>query len=90
LVGGLVGAQDALFSFKLLTKKCRNFTFYVWRAVCWCLPKKLGRWLVKHFRGFFHQIKVRQQIGREDSIQAVRMRRLEGFLYEAATNLKKF
>jgi hypothetical protein len=43
---------------------------------------------VQHFAGgLFHQIKVRQQIGREDSIQAVRMRRLEGFLYEAATNL---
>jgi hypothetical protein len=27
--------------------------------------------LAQHFDGFFHQIKVRQQIGREDSKQAV-------------------
>jgi hypothetical protein len=41
---------------------------------------------------FFHQIKVRQQIGREDSIQAVRrrMRRLEEFFYEVATNFELF
>jgi hypothetical protein len=34
------------------------------------------------------QIKTRQQIGMEDSVQAVcrRMRRLEGFLDEAAKN----
>ncbi len=39
---------------------------------------------------FYHQIKVLQQIRREDSIQAVRrrMRRLEEFLYEVATNFE--
>ncbi len=43
-------------------------------------PKNAGK---MHFGGFFHQIKVRRQIGRKDSIQAVcrRMRRLERFLY---------
>jgi hypothetical protein len=42
--------------------------------------------VVQHFGGFFHQIKVRQTIGRKDSIQAAcrRMRRLEAFLYLAA------
>jgi hypothetical protein len=60
---------------------------YVLKAV-WYLPYGLRRRLAQHFGGFFHQIKERQQIGREDSIQAVcrRMRRLEGFLYEAGTN----
>jgi hypothetical protein len=49
----------------------------------------LGRQLAKHFGEFFHQIKVRQQIGRKDSVQAVclRMWRLEGFLWTA--NRKK-
>jgi hypothetical protein len=42
----------------------------------------------ENFGGFFHPIKVCQQKGRQDSIQAVcrRKRRLEGFLYEAAKN----
>jgi hypothetical protein len=35
---------------------------------------------MQHFGGFFHQIKVRQQVGR--------MRRLEGFLCEAAKNFE--
>jgi hypothetical protein len=41
---------------------------------------------------FFHQIKVSQLKGRKDSIQAVcqRMRRLDGFLYEAAKNFELF
>ena len=39
---------------------------------------------------FFHQIKERQQIEREDSLQAVRrrMRRFEVFLYERAKNVE--
>jgi hypothetical protein len=48
---------------------------------------------VKHFwRIFFHQIKVRQPIGRKDSIQTVcrRMRRLDAFLYLAAQNFELF
>jgi hypothetical protein len=40
----------------------------------------------QHFGGFFHQIKVRQPIGRQDSIQTVNhtSRRLDSFLHEAA------
>jgi hypothetical protein len=42
--------------------------------------------IVQHFVGFFHQIKVRQPIGRKDSIQTMirTSRRLDSFLYEAA------
>ncbi len=43
-----------------------------------------------HFGGFFHQMKVRQPIGRQDSMQTViwTSRRLESFLHEAAQNFE--
>jgi hypothetical protein len=46
----------------------------------------------QHFSGFFHQIKVHQPIGRQDSMQTVirAIRRLDSFLHEAAQNLKSF
>jgi hypothetical protein len=46
----------------------------------------------QHFSGFFHQIKVRQPIGRKDSKQTVipTSRRLDSFLYEAAQNFELF
>jgi hypothetical protein len=39
-----------------------------------------------HFGGFFHQMKVRQPIGRQDSMQTVIRisRRLDSFLHKAA------
>jgi hypothetical protein len=42
----------------------------------------------QHFGGFFHQIKVRQPIGRQDSMQTMirTSRRLDSFLHEAAQN----
>ncbi len=41
-----------------------------------------------HFGGFFHQMKVRQPIGRQDSMQTLNRtsRRLDSFLHEAAQN----
>jgi hypothetical protein len=44
------------------------------------------------FGGFFHRIKVRQQIGRKDSKQTVipTSRRLNSFFYEAAQNFELF
>jgi hypothetical protein len=44
-----------------------------------------------HFSGFFHQMKVRQPIGRQDSIQIVNRtsRRLDSFLHEAAQNSER-
>jgi hypothetical protein len=45
-----------------------------------------------NFGGFFQQIKLRQSIGRKDSIQTVipTSRRLDSFLYEAAQNFALF
>jgi hypothetical protein len=43
-----------------------------------------------HFGRFFHQMKVRQPIGRQDSMQTVNRtsRRLDSFLNEVAQNLE--
>jgi hypothetical protein len=43
-----------------------------------------------HFGGFFHQMKVRQPIGRQDSMQTVNRtsRRLDSILHEAAQNFE--
>ncbi len=43
-----------------------------------------------HFGGFFHHMKVRQPIGRQDSMQTVirTSRRLDSFLHEAAQNFE--
>jgi hypothetical protein len=48
--------------------------------------------IVQPFGGFFLQIKVRQPIGRKDSIQTVirTSRRLDSFLNEAAQNFEVF
>jgi hypothetical protein len=48
--------------------------------------------IVRHFGGFFHQINVRQPIGRKDSIETVILtsRRLDSILYEAAQNFEVF
>ncbi len=42
------------------------------------------------FGGFFHQVTVRQPIGRQDSMQTVNRtsRRLDSFLHEAAQNFE--
>jgi hypothetical protein len=46
----------------------------------------------QHFGGFFHQIKVRQPIGRQDSLQIVirTSRRLESFLHEFEEAVQNF
>jgi hypothetical protein len=46
----------------------------------------------QHICGFFHQIKVRQPIGRQDSMQTVirTSRRLDIFLLEVAQNFEVF
>jgi hypothetical protein len=46
----------------------------------------------QHFGRFFHQIKVRQPIGRQDSIQTMirTSRRFNSFLHEAAQNFEVF
>jgi hypothetical protein len=44
----------------------------------------------ENFGGFLHQMKVRQPIGRQDSMQSVNQtsRRLDSFLHEAAQNFE--
>jgi hypothetical protein len=44
----------------------------------------------QHFGGFFHQIKVRQPIGRQDNMLTVirTSRRLDSFLHEVAQNFE--
>jgi hypothetical protein len=44
----------------------------------------------RHFGGFFHQITVRQPIGRQDAMQPVirTSRRLGSILHEAAQNFE--
>jgi hypothetical protein len=46
----------------------------------------------QHFGRFFYHIKVRQPIGRQDSLQTViwTSRRLDSFLHEAAQNFEVF
>ncbi len=46
----------------------------------------------QQFGGFFHQIKVLQPIGRQDSMQIViwTSRRLDSFLHEGAQNFEDF
>ncbi len=46
----------------------------------------------QHFGGYFHQIKVRQPIGRQDSMQTVIRtgRRLDSFLHDVAPNFEVF
>jgi hypothetical protein len=46
----------------------------------------------QHFGGFFHQIKVRQPIGRQDSMQTVIQTsgRLDSYLHEVAQNFEVF
>jgi hypothetical protein len=47
--------------------------------------------ILQHFGGFFHRSKVRQPIGRQDSMQTVirTSRRLDSFLHKAAQNRKQ-
>jgi hypothetical protein len=48
--------------------------------------------IVQYLGGFFHEIKVRQPIGRKDSVQTMieTSKRLDSFLYEAAQNFEAF
>jgi hypothetical protein len=74
LGGRFVGAQATLFSSKLVSKKCGNYTtqfMFGGRLGVSQTGLELGRRPQQHFVGFFHKIKVRQQIGRKASIQAV-------------------
>jgi hypothetical protein len=61
------------------------------RLVCKKLQHSATRTKIElHFGGFFHQMKVCQPIGSQDSMQTVNRtsRRLDSFLHEAAQNFE--
>jgi hypothetical protein len=55
-------------------------------------PPTIQTKIEQQFGGFFHQIKVRQPTGRQDSMQTVirTSRRLDSFLHEVAPNFEVF
>jgi hypothetical protein len=57
--------HTALFFTEPVSKKCGNYTFYVWKAF-WCPKRGCGIGVVQQFGGFSQQIKVCQQIGIKD------------------------
>jgi hypothetical protein len=68
-----------------------NQLFFGLRLVCKKFQHSATRTKIElHFGGFFHQMKVRQPIGSQDSMQTVNRtsRRLNSFLHEAAQNFE--
>ncbi len=68
--------HQLFFGLRLVGKKFHHFT----------IQTKIE----ENFGVFFHQMKVRQPIGRQDSMQTVNLtsRRLDSFLHEAAQNFE--
>jgi hypothetical protein len=67
----------------------------VWITVCMCSNREhpaIQTKIEQHFGGFFHQIKVCQPIGRQDSMQTVieTSRMLDSFLHEVTQNFDVF
>ncbi len=71
-------SQQFVFGLRLVSKEFRHPT--------------IQTRIVQHFGRFFHQINVRQSIGRKDYIQTsiLTSRRLDSILYEAAQNFEVF
>jgi hypothetical protein len=88
----IVCAQTAIFFNELVSKKCMNNTFYVWRIGWFGVFQTSAEYGCAAVRQNFPQIKVCQQIRRKDSIQAAcrRMSRLLAILYLGAQNTKLF
>jgi hypothetical protein len=80
-----------LFCQTVLHKWGRDIMFFGLRLSCKKFHQSATQTKTKlHYGGFFHQMKVRQPIGRQDSIQTVNRtsRRLDSFLHEAAQNFE--
>jgi hypothetical protein len=78
------------FSSRPVSKKCRNYTFYVWRAV-WCLPTGLGRWLAQNFGGFLFSSKKSAPANRKKGFYTSRLPKndeIRGIFVEAAKNFE--
>jgi hypothetical protein len=60
----------------------RHQLFFGLRLVCKEFQHPANKTKIEqHFGGFFHQIKVRQPIGRQDSMQAVIHKQEVGFIF---------
>jgi hypothetical protein len=69
----------------------RHQLFFGLRLACKKFhPSAIQTKIELHFGGFFHQMKVRQPIGRPDSMQTGNKtsRRLDSFLHEAVQNFE--
>jgi hypothetical protein len=83
-------AQTTIFSAEPCSKKCkRHHLFFGLQLLSKEFQHPINQTKIEqHFGGFFHQIKVRQPVGRQDAMQTVirTSRRLDSFLHEAAQN----
>jgi hypothetical protein len=84
-------AQTTIFFAEPCSKNAGDTSIVFWVAAC-IHNSAIQTKIEVHFGGFFHQMKVRQPIGRQDSMQTVirTSRRLESFLHEAAQNFEVF
>jgi hypothetical protein len=87
-------AQTVIFTIEPCSKKRERHQLFFG---LWLLSKEFQHPAIQtkieqHFGRFYHQTKVRQPIGRQDSMQTVigTCRRLDSFLHEEAQNFKVF
>jgi hypothetical protein len=88
-----VHIQTVIFSAEPCSKNAGETTIVLWiTARGEFQHPAIQTKILQSFGKFFHQIKVRQPIRRQDSIQTVirTSRRLDSFLYEAAQKFKVF
>jgi hypothetical protein len=85
-------AQAAIFFAKPYSINAGETSIVLWIAACmYKIPSfRNPNQNELHFGGFFHQMKVHQPIGRQDSMQTVNRtsRKLDSFLHEAAQNFE--
>jgi hypothetical protein len=93
----IVCAQTAIFSAKPCSKTKESQQLFLGLRLLSRIFEEIQHSaiqtiIVQHFGGFFHKIKLRQPIGRKDSIQTMirTSRRVDLFLYEAAQNFEVF
>jgi hypothetical protein len=84
-------AQTAILFAEPCSKNAGETSIVLWVAAC-IHHSAIQTKIEVHFGGFFHQMKVRQPIARQDSMQTVirTSRRLESVLHEVAQNFEVF
>jgi hypothetical protein len=87
-------AQMVIFSANPCSQNAGETSIVLWITTCEkeFQHSSIQTKIEQHFGEFFHQIKVCQPIGRQDSIQSMirTSRRLDSFLHEAAQNFEVF